>query len=268
MIVFNAAAVIQAVLAFVPAFLFLSAGVALDSPALFVFGAAVFGGALAVVDFGWRSRRSDGTPVVRLLSPWKGGHVFFVPTWLSGGAVGLVGVVATIGMIGYTPDPPGPGEAAFDAADDQLDGHLPGGAVHGDPEALAAARQFGDRLHLFTTTAIEGGSHDEIQVYVHVAGDTAVFLAKIPELRKYTTEAKRETNHFAWSAAQRAVAELRPQPTKLVVGVRGFALYDDVQLGDVVTEGAPTDGVLRHGHRDDLYPYFAGDPSTTTAMAD
>jgi hypothetical protein len=267
-IVFNAAAVVQAVLAFVPALPFLSMGVIFGSPALFAFGVAVFGGAFSVVDLRWRTRPAEGDGAARLLLPWKGGHVFFVPNWLGGAALGLVCVAASVGTLGYTPEPPAPGEAAFDAADDQLDGNLPGGAVHGDAAALAAAQQFSDRMQLFTTVAIEGGSRDEVQTYVHVSGDTAVFLAKVPGLRKYTSEAKRETNKFAWLAAQRAVEELSPRPTKLVVGVRGFAMYDDVQLGEVVPEGAPTDGVVRHGDRADLYRYFAESPATTTAMAD
>jgi len=51
---------------------------------------------LLVVDyFRWRRRDPGGPPFVRLIAPRAGGHVFFIPCWVWGGAAIFIAVVGS-----------------------------------------------------------------------------------------------------------------------------------------------------------------------------
>jgi hypothetical protein len=268
-IIFNVIGVVQAVLAAVPGAAVMFLGVLIGSPALMAFGVAVFCGSLAVVDLFWRARsQGEGDAALRMILPWKGGHFFFVPNWLGGAGGALLLLVSSVSMIGYEPPPKAAGEIAFDAADDQIDSFAKGEAARGNtPAAVTAAEQVNQAMELFASLAISGADTGEMRTFVHQDGDTVVVMVHVPDLRKYNSEAKRETGRFAWQAAQTAARELSPRPAQLAVGIRGVALYDDVLFGRVVEEGSDDDGILRHGKRDDLYPLFAP-AEPTTAMVE
>ncbi|MEZ4323101.1 MAG: hypothetical protein R3F61_36885 [Myxococcota bacterium] len=100
MIIFNLVAVLQACFAALPAFAvgFLVALTGFNPVAPFL---VTLGLAFALTDAGWRYLggldRPDGEGgmvrglgFLNFLLPWGGGHVFFIPNWISGTGVALL----------------------------------------------------------------------------------------------------------------------------------------------------------------------------------
>lgn len=269
MLVFNAIVVVEALLAAIPAAAVLSLGVATGSPVVAMLGAAVFFGGVAALDLLWRLQLSkEGDAAIRLVLPWRGGHFFFVPGWIGGAVAAALCGAGAIGVVGSGPRAPtSPAEAAFSRAQRELN-TADAVAAHGsDAAATAAGVAFAERMDLLTKLAISGDHDHGVDVYVHRAGDAAVFLVEVPDLRKYAPDAKKAAVEMAWSTAQVAARELEPRPSRLVVGVKGLVLYEDVVVGRLVDADAEQDGIVRHGKREDLVPYFAPAEATPTATA-
>lgn len=73
---------------------------------------------------------------------------------------------------------------------------------------------------------------NDFQTYGVVKGETAVFLVHVPDLRKFTDEAKEAMGRMAWFAGRLAWAELQePRPARLCVALRGIANYDRIVEG-------------------------------------
>jgi hypothetical protein len=108
-----------------------------------------------------------------------------------------------------------------------------------------------------------------------VQGDTAVFLLHVPDLRKFTDDAKQSMGHMAWFAARLGWTKLpEPRPARLCVGVKGIASYDRVLEGtasmpamdaDLSAEFLARDIGSTTTDEDDalkkLCSYFAGGPA-------
>ena len=91
MIVFNLAAILEALIALIPGVAVAGLGLAVDSTSLFALGISTFFAAALAVDGLWRlpkpEDRTVGGWLWGMLWPSSGGHVMFLPVWL----VGLAG---------------------------------------------------------------------------------------------------------------------------------------------------------------------------------
>jgi hypothetical protein len=60
-----------------------------------------------------------------------------------------------------------------------------------------------------------------------VRGDTAVFLLHVPDLRKFSDDAKTAMGKMAWFAARTGWMELpEPRPARICAAIKGIASYD------------------------------------------
>ncbi len=132
------------------------------------------------------------------------------------------------------------GKQAFEAANKKIYGNSEG-VAHGNTEqAQALALLFSKTAKALRNNAIErrttglsitGG---EMVTYAHVTPTRCVFLVHVPQLRKFSSEAKEVMGKIAWVAARQAAASLQPPPDTLAVGIRGTFIYDRAISGSVV----------------------------------
>jgi hypothetical protein len=169
-----------------------------------------------------------------------------------------------------------PGELEFREANKQIIAD-PNTVVFGNSEAaLALAKQYSTSLKImrdkmFTKgdqTAL-GSLEGDFLTYCQSNEDSCVFLVHVPELRRFTEEAKESLANLAWINAQSVLqANTRRPPKTVVVGVKGLLLYDNILIGDYVADPQPgKDGIKTRGSgladMKLLYPYFVPPAAAT-----
>ncbi len=134
------------------------------------------------------------------------------------------------------------GQQVFDAANSKITSNR-NGSYHGNtPEAQNLARAFSSIAKGLRDQAIDRGkstvslSGGEFLTYAHVTPTRCVFLVHVPELRKFSNDAKETMAEIAWISAQKVAADLNPAPETLAVGIRGALLYDRVLSGVLVND--------------------------------
>ena len=196
-------------------------------------------------------------------------------------AIVLVFIVAFAGFMGFRlfqlaayqrehPRLQSPAEAAFHAADRQIVGGRQGIATGNSPEAVALARQFSTSLKAVRTELFTKGregalslTNGEFITYCQLRSDACVFLVHVPELRRFTGEAKESLAELAWENAQEVLQEHATSPPRTVaVGLKGAFLYNAILIGDYVADDTdPLEAIKTHGSgfKDVplLYPFFA-----------
>ncbi|WP_395744707.1 hypothetical protein [Prosthecobacter sp.] len=189
-------------------------------------------------------------PATRLYVDIKTSHsFFFIPAipW----AV-LVAVMASVSTVRSFTAPAvdfmsdsqlaaaAPAKAAFKEANRLIDMDQGKTAYGNTPDAEKLAAGFSAVVMKGRELGVEKGrkstislSHGKFLSYCRLNPDSCVFMVHVPDLRKFTDDAKKFMVGMAWTVAREQVAELRPQPKTLVVGVRGAFLYDEVVEGPV-----------------------------------
>lgn len=204
-------------------------------------------------------------------------------------AIVLVVIVAFAGFMGFRlfqlavyhrehPRQQSPAEVAFHAADRQIIGGRQGIAVGNSPEAVALARQFSTSLKSVRTELFTKGresalslTNGEFITYCQLRSDACVFLVHVPELRRFTGEAKEALAELAWANAQEVLQErAAPPPRTVAVGVKGAFLYNAILIGDYVADDTdPLEAIKSRGSGFGdvplLYPFFA--PVAETASS-
>ncbi len=168
--------------------------------------------------------------------------------------------------------PRGPGADALNEAESHLNAKTTSGYGASEPEREAATvtaeiaqslRASGisntngssgrGKSGLFRR-AVAGMDSDGFTCACSVRGDTAVFLIHVPDLRKFTAEAKVAMGQWSWAAARVGWSQLpEPRPAKLAVALKGIALYDRLVTGsakplDIADDDAEvTDAILMAG---------------------
>jgi len=144
------------------------------------------------------------------------------------------------------------GEKAFDAANDLLS--EAGGAVSfGNGKGGATlARSFSQSMEQAS------GSDSDFRTYCRVTVDgNLLFLVRVPGLRKFNKEEKRNAGTTAWQIAEQLSMTLDPKPTRIGIGIRGIAMYSESLVG------ASGQDPQRHGKTSDpLVPMFTKPAST------
>lgn len=182
-------------------------------------------------------------------------------------------------------------EAAFEAANRLIIGHSGGAAYGNTEEARQLAEKFSTEIQtlreaFFTKRKKEPKfslTKGEFLTYCRLSEDACVFLVHVPDLRKFTDEAKSSLADLAWATAQSVVRSgTKKPPSEIAVGIRGVLLYDTVLIGNYIAdENSEEDGVLiresGNSSRELLHDYFEGDigapakestPSETKPVSD
>ncbi|MCF7788767.1 MAG: hypothetical protein K9N47_21765 [Prosthecobacter sp.] len=129
-----------------------------------------------------------------------------------------------------------PGHAAFLAANDLVAGSSQGIAHGNSPEAQELAKALSSRLKEAREMGIDSRksapivslTHGQFLTYCLLTKDSCVFMVHVPELRKYSSEAKDFITKAAWVAALDITQPHQADLRKLAVGLRGVLLYDRV----------------------------------------
>jgi hypothetical protein len=137
------------------------------------------------------------------------------------------------------------GEAAFRAANRQIGSYQGTVGFGNTAKAAAVAEGFSKTMLTLRERLFEGGkksgfsaSGHQFLTYCELHDSQCVFIVHVPELRRFSADAKESLGEMAWTAAQAALKEKaagRPG-MRLAVGLRGIALYDRVLLGRWVSK--------------------------------
>ena len=227
-------------------------------PVLGLLSVPAFGFAGFVVDAWMRvGQTENGAGLMDAISPRRGGHVFFLPTWFWSGAIGLVGLwMWLIGAIGLShPHHYVPGKAEFDQANSTILSDSFGNAYGNSARAEAIAAALSEVGRTFRERAISGEDSEvslsgrNFVTYAQLDADSAAFLVHVPDLRHSDKDAKAAVATFLWVAAAELVGKHPGGPKKVAVGIRGVMLYDTVLEGEVGGEPHEID-------EDALHAYF------------
>ena len=146
-------------------------------------------------------------------------------------------------------------------------------------EAQQLARGMSDTMAKIRETLFEKSkresildSHDGFKTYCDLQEGQCVFLIHVPELRRFTEQAKESLGKTAWAVGQsllRSSKEATPG-MRLAIGLRGIAAFDRVLTGKFEAEHSNTPaqsglGEVKEGFgcERELYSWFAS-PSTNT----
>ncbi|WP_395748333.1 hypothetical protein [Prosthecobacter sp.] len=123
------------------------------------------------------------------------------------------------------------------------------------PEAQQMAAEFAQMVKLGRRLGIQAGkkptislSHGKFLTYCQINPDSCAFMVHVPDLRKFSKDAKEYIADVAWSVAMDSALELKPRPKRLAVGIRGAFLYDTVIEGHVVPEEEDADAGIEKRH--------------------
>jgi len=168
-----------------------------------------------------------------------------------------------------------PGESEFREADRRIL-HLEGKATMGNcPLAEQLAADFGKSVTELRNQAIEKGhdhrlslSKGQMLVFCQLTATHCAFLVHVPELRRFTGEAKQVMTAICWSSAQEVLQARRIKPDHLAVGMEGVMLYESILVGRAVGDpSADETGIEERTDRtDSLFPFFVGAPPTASAV--
>lgn len=171
------------------------------------------------------------------------------------------------------------GEKLFEAADDMIRSDKGKEAFGNNTKARALAADFAKQVQLLRDMGIEKGkkstvsfSNGKFLTYCQLNADSCAFMVHVPQLRKFSDDAKNFMGTAAWSAAVNCASTLDPKPKKIAVGVRGAILYDRVLIGRPVMDDdgenpeAGIDERFVGGSPDErLHPFFEPPPARKPA---
>ncbi|TLD69867.1 hypothetical protein FEM03_16240 [Phragmitibacter flavus] len=138
-----------------------------------------------------------------------------------------------------------PSMKAFKEADRLIVG-ASGGVAHGNTaKAKELAEQFSTLISAYREMGVEEGkkkpvvslSKGQFLTYCLLTKEKCVFLVHVPELRKFSDDAKDFICQAAWRSAQELAHHLEVKPVTLGVGVRGALLYERAMSGKLAELG-------------------------------
>jgi hypothetical protein len=189
----------------------------------------------------------------------------------------IVGIV-TIWLLAYQYEkqPKKPGEAELWTAENFIRAYESSESSGNTLEAVAFADQFSRSLRvarqfMFTEGKAESTSLSKgrFLTYCFLRAESAVILVHVPELRRYTDDAKLTLEEFAWGLATSYAASKHPDVKKLALGIKGPLNYSAIITG-LVNDKEPLKGIeVRHPTTSDeaLWPYFLSPEIHTTQGA-
>ena len=165
----------------------------------------------------------------------------------------------------YEKQPKKPGEAELWNAQNFILAYESSESSGNTPEAIGFADQFSRSLRVsrqFMFTEGKAGSTSlskgRFLTYCFLREDSAAILVHVPELRRYTDDAKLTLEEFAWGLATSYAASKHPEVKKLALGIKGPLNYSAIITG-LVNDKEPLKGIeVRHPttSTEPLWPYF------------
>lgn len=192
----------------------------------------------------------------------KSHTLFFIPPMLWAVLTALMACMVTVESFNKPVDEllselksggSSPGSAAFTEANNLIDMDKGKTAYGNTPDAEKLAAAFSEMVMMGREMGVQKTrkkpsislSHGKFLSYCRINPDSCVFMVHVPDLRKFTDDAKRYMVEMAWTVASLQAAELKPRPKRVAVGVRGAFLYDEV------VEGPVTDATARAAKESD-----------------
>lgn len=155
-----------------------------------------------------------------------------------------------------------PGYAQYYTAHDMTAGSSAGGNT---PEAKDAARKIAAGMKLFlddstTQTGSRRTPDHNCGVWCEIRDDRCIVVMRVPDLRRYNSEAQRTLADAAWMDARACLQQVPclKQGSPLLVAVRGESLYDSVMTGHLTAdiEAAPEGSVGTTKAKSKLIEWF------------
>lgn len=140
-----------------------------------------------------------------------------------------------------------PGETEFHAANRSIIRFTGKAGLGNTPAAEGLATRYAKSLQLERELSFTEGNKDSFSIskhqfiaYCHISQNGCVFLVHVPELRRFTLDAKAALEERAWILAHELARDAHiPADARLVVGVKGFMNYDAVLFGKLGNEAEP-----------------------------
>lgn len=130
-----------------------------------------------------------------------------------------------------------PGNREFEAANQYISRTSTTDGNGNTPTAALAGKGCATIMQAWLEAATSDTDNKSITAWCEAHPERALFLVKIPDLRKFTDNDKDEICLAAWYAAQIAARELNLTPNaEIAVAVRGIALYDRLITGQFLPE--------------------------------
>jgi hypothetical protein len=165
----------------------------------------------------------------------------------------------------YEKQPKKPGEAELWTAENFIRAYDTSESSGNTPEAVAFADRFSRSLRVsrqYMFTEGKGGSTSlskgRFLTYCFLREDSAAILVHVPELRRYTDDAKLTLEEFAWGLATNYAASYHPEVKTLALGIKGPLNYSAILTGRV-NDKEPLKGIeIRHPTTSTkpLWPFF------------
>ena len=165
----------------------------------------------------------------------------------------------------YEKQPKQPGEAELWAAEAFILAYESSESSGNTPEAVTFADQFSrslrvSRQYMFTEGKAGSTSFTKgrFLTYCFLRDDSVAVLVHIPELRRYTDDAKLTLEEYAWGLATSYVSSKHPKVKKIALGIKGVLNYASIITG-VVDDKEPLKGIeVRHSTTSTkpLWPFF------------
>lgn len=149
--------------------------------------------------------------------------------------------------------------SAFEAANDQISAYHNQTAFGNNDKAVAIAGEISRGLKVIREAAFEGGkknglsiSRHEFLTYCELREGQCIVMVHVPELRRFKADAKDSLATLAWGMTQSALRRQNAgaPDMKVLVGLRGIALYDRVLTGAYVADAAVPGNGLKETVKD------------------
>lgn len=186
-----------------------------------------------------------------------------------------LGVLVSLAIIGigtiyylasqYEKRPKKPGEAEVWAAEDLIRSYKDKEGFGNTPEAITFAEDFARDLRVSRQMLFTEGKPDAASLsdgrfltYCSVREDSVALLIHVPELRRYTKDAKLTLEELTWTLASQAISEKFPEATKMALGIKGALDYSSIVTGSVNKEDPLKGLTTRHSltSTEPFWPYF------------
>jgi len=191
------------------------------------------------------------------------------------GAAVTIALLAIIGMASLLINhadrlPRTPGEIEVRAAADLLGSGKAAGSGN-SAEARKLANDMSETMTKIREAFFEKAnraslldSHDVFRTYCDLRENQCVFLVHVPELRRFSSDAKESLGKSAWTIANEILKSTGhgKEGMRLAVGLRGIVAFDHVLIGRFEAEYKPDAMSIRtvrggFGSERELYSWFA-----------
>lgn len=160
--------------------------------------------------------------------------------------LGLLAFVGVVMLSDKEQPVSSPEQEAFEAADRLIFSDSKG-LTHGNsPVAEEMAKRFSENMKFGQSLAFTGGKKDrkvsltkgEFLTYCNIANDAVVFLAHVPQFKRYKGDVRDALLELSWAVAKATVKDaMKTKNPTIVIGLKGSTFYGATAIGKL--EGEP-----------------------------